>query len=222
MELKEFQKMNKFKIIFYPILSITILLLSSLSCTNKINSDTVVLLKQYNGLPKAELDTAKLCIEKFYGLNVQVDLNKEIYKDAYVTIKSPRYRADKIINFQKAELNDSIDFVLGLTNKDISTTKRDKDGNIKKPVYKYEDWGIMGLAYCPGNSGIVSTFRIKSPNRKIYFTRFKKILVHEFGHNLGLPHCEDKKCVMTDAVESVKTIDNANLALCEKCKSKLE
>lgn len=79
----------------------------------------------------------------------------------------------------------------------------------------------MGFAYCPGNSCIVSTFRIQHSNPKIHFTRFKKVAVHEFGHNLGLPHCPDKACVMTDAVESVKTIDNAKLALCEKCKSKL-
>jgi archaemetzincin len=79
----------------------------------------------------------------------------------------------------------------------------------------------MGLAYCPGKSCIVSTFRINHPNQKIHFTRLKKVAVHEFGHNLGLPHCPDKTCVMTDAVESVSTIDNAKLALCEACKSKL-
>ncbi|MCO6173584.1 matrixin family metalloprotease [Flavobacterium sp. NRK F10] len=209
------------KEIYFLGLICSVMLLLFLGCTNKIDSNTVVLLKQYKGLPKAELDTAKLCLEKFYGVNVHINENQELYKEAFVLIKSPRYRADSIIRFQKKDLKDSIQYVLGLTNKDISTTKRDKDGNIKKPVYKYEDWGIMGLAYCPGNSCIISTFRIQSPNERIYFNRFKKIIVHEFGHNLGLPHCNDKKCVMTDAVESIKTIDNADLALCEKCKREL-
>ncbi|WP_408611253.1 matrixin family metalloprotease [Flavobacterium odoriferum] len=68
---------------------------------------------------------------------------------------------------------------------------------------------------------MVSTFRIQHPNSKTHFTRFKKVAVHEFGHNLGLPHCPDKTCVMTDAVESVKTIDNAKLKLCGKCKAQL-
>ncbi len=136
-------------------------------------------------------------------------------------MKSPRYRADKMINLQKKNKVDSLDFVLGLTTKDISVTKKDKWGKIKTPNYKYADWGIMGLAYCPGNSCIVSTFRIQHPNSKTHFTRFKKVAVHEFGHNLGLPHCPDKTCVMTYAVESVKTIDNAKLALCGKCKAQL-
>jgi len=126
-----------------------------------------------------------------------------------------------MINFQKKNKSDSLDFVLGLTSKDISVTKKDKWGKIKTPTYKYADWGIMGLAYCPGTSCIVSTFRIQHSNPKTHFTRFKKVAVHEFGHNLGLPHCPDKTCVMTDAVESVKTIDNAKLALCNDCKNLL-
>jgi len=80
----------------------------------------------------------------------------------------------------------------------------------------------MGLAYCPGNSCIVSTFRIKHPDKEKHFSRLKKVALHEFGHNLGLPHCPDKACVMTDAVESVATIDNAQLALCKGCASKLK
>lgn len=77
------------------------------------------------------------------------------------------------------------------------------------------------ITYCPGKTCIVSTFRIQHPNSKTHFMRLKKVAIHEFGHNLGLPHCPDKTCVMTDAVESVKTIDNAKLALCNNCKLKL-
>lgn len=144
-----------------------------------------------------------------------------MYPNAYINVKSPRYRADSIIKFQQKDINGKIDYVLGLTSKDISVTKKDDSGNIKKPEYKYQDWGIMGLAYCPGESCIVSTFRIKHKNKTVYFERLKKVAVHEFGHNLGLPHCPNKKCVMTDAVESVKTIDNAELKLCNDCEGKI-
>jgi archaemetzincin len=44
------------------------------------------------------------------------------------------------------------------------------------------------------------------------------VAVHEFGHNLGLPHCPNKKCVMTSAAEKLTTIDNEKLALCMTCK----
>ena len=190
-----------------------------ISCNNSIDSNTIVQIKQYNGFPKQELDTVVNTIESFYGVEINVLKQQELYSSAFINVKSPRYRADSIIKFQKREINNSIDFVLGLTHKDISTTKTDKFGKTKEPKYKYQDWGIMGLAYCPGNSCIISTFRIKTKDKKQYFSRLKKVSVHEFGHNLGLKHCQDKKCVMTDAVESVKTIDNAELQLCEKCNS---
>src|SRR5690606_36710283 len=116
--------------------------------------------------------------------------------------KSPRYRADKIIAEQRAKKPDSIDYVLGYTSKDISTSKKE-NGQIKLPKHKYEDWGVMGLAYVVGNSCVVSSFRLKHKDSKKYFSRIKKVTVHELGHNLGLPHCANTKCVMTDAVESV-------------------
>ena len=52
--------------------------------------------------------------------------------------------------------------------------------------------------------------------------RFKKICIHELGHNLGLHHCENyDKCVMRDAAETIKTIDHVDLMLCDKCKNKI-
>ena len=201
-----------------------VLLLVSLilfSCQSNVTKQLTVGIQPYGIFPEDKTDTIAKTIADFYQIKTVVLPAKELYKEAFTEVKSPRYRADKMINLQKKNKVDSLDFVLGLTTKDISVTKKDKLGKIKTPTYKYADWGIMGLAYCPGNSCIVSTFRIQHSNPKIHFTRFKKVAVHEFGHNLGLPHCPDKTCVMTDAVESVKTIDNAKLKLCGKCKAQL-
>jgi archaemetzincin len=146
----------------------------------------------------------------------------ELPKQAFVTIKSPRYRADSIITIQNRTINDSLDFVLGLTHKDISITKHDIKGNIKEPKWKYNDFGVMGLAYCPGKSSIVSSFRLKHKDKYLEFSRLKKVVIHEFGHNLGLPHCPNKHCVMTSAAEKISTIDNEKMELCEKCKRQLK
>ncbi|WP_320814751.1 matrixin family metalloprotease [Flavobacterium sp.] len=190
------------------------------SCQKKVSRDTKVAIQPYTGFSKVKTDSLAKLVEDFYNVSVEVLEVKQINKSAFINTKSPRYRADSIIKFQRRDL-EKYDFILGLTNKDISTTKRDKNGAVKEPKYKYQDWGIMGLAYCPGNSCIISSFRLKHKDEAKYFNRLKKVTVHEFGHNLGLPHCPDKKCVMTDAVESIKTIDNAELNLCSKCKSKL-
>ena len=191
------------------------------SCQSNETQKLTVGIQPYGIFPEDKTDTIAKTIAEFYQIKTVILPAKELYKEAFTEVKSPRYRADKMINLQKKNKVDSLDFVLGLATKDISVTKKDKWGKIKTPTYKYADWGIMGLAYCPGNSCIISTFRIQHANPKTHFTRFKKVAVHEFGHNLGLPHCPNKTCVMTDAVESVKTIDNAKLALCNDCKNQL-
>ena len=58
---------------------------------------------------------------------------------------------------------------------------------MKKPKSKYEDWGIFGLGYRPGNAAMVSTFRLRKPGLTI--ERLQKVVTHEIGHNLGLKHC---------------------------------
>lgn len=189
-------------------------------CVKQTDSETKVGILPYENFPKSKTDTIAKIIHEFYGVETIVLPNKSHHVSTFTKVKSPRYRADKIIALQKKQLSDTLDYIIGLTNKDISTSKK-KNGKIKEPTYKYEDWGIMGLAYCPGKSCVVSTFRIQHKNEAVHFMRLKKVTVHEFGHNLGLPHCSNKNCVMTDAVESVATIDNAKLQLCKGCSNLL-
>ena len=195
------------------------------SCSNKVSeeikSKTVGILP-YKGISKAAIDTISKAVKDFYQINTIILAEKELPQSAFINIKSPRYRADSIISFQNRNNTKKVDFILGLTHKDVSITKRDADGTIKKPTWKYNDFGIMGLAYRPGNSAIVSVFRLKHKNKSLELERFKKVAIHEFGHNLGLPHCPNKECVMTSAAEKVATIDNEKLSLCEACKNKLQ
>lgn len=181
----------------------------------------VVGIVPYKGMAPDKVDTISKVISNFYDVKIVVLPERKLYKEAYTAVKSPRYRADSIIRIQKRADLDTLDYVLGLTNSDISITKYDTNENIRKPESRYRDFGIMGLAYCPGNSSVVSTYRIQHKDTEITLSRFKKVVIHEFGHNLGLPHCEDKHCVMTDAVEKIATVDNAKMKLCKKCKGKL-
>ena len=197
------------------------LLFVFIACQNKSRNEIVVGIQSYKGFPKTKTDTLAKVISEFYQVKTVILPEIELPKSAFIQLKSARYRADSIIKIQNSVKPDTVTFILGLTQSDISTTKKDKEGNIKTPKYKYEDWGIMGLAYCPGKSCIVSSFRLQHKNPIIYLDRLKKVTVHEFGHNLGLPHCPNKKCVMTDAVENIATIDNAELTLCKACKNKI-
>jgi archaemetzincin len=207
------------KILFLVAFSVLISCNSSDTKT-EINSKTVGL-QPYKGISKSEIDTIANALQNFYHIKTKLLAQKDLPKTAFINIKSPRYRADSIIAIQKRTKVSSLDFILGLTTKDISITKKDSYGSIKKPEWKYNDFGIMGLAYRPGNSAIVSSFRLKNKDKKVQLSRFKKVVIHEFGHNLGLPHCPNSYCVMTSANEKISTIDNEKMMLCEACLKKL-
>lgn len=193
-----------------------------ISCNEKqVDKRTVVAIQPYEGITAEKSALVKSAIEDYYGVTVKLLDEIEMPSTSFTRIKSARYRADSIIIIQQRNVPEGVNYVLGLTTKDISVTKRDKDGEIRKPEWKYNDFGVMGLAYCPGKSCIVSDFRLKHKDKAVQFGRFKKVAIHELGHNLGLPHCPDKKCVMTDAVEKISTIDNARPELCSKCKARL-
>lgn len=179
-------------------------------------------IQPFDTFSQALTDTIAHTIASFYHVKTIILTQKEIPATAFVNIKTPRYKADKIIKMQAQNKPDSLDYVFSLTDSDISTDKKDDFGFTKKPESKYADWGIMGLAYRPGNSCIVSTFRLKNTNTRNFIERLKKVSVHEFGHNLGLSHCKSQACVMRDAAETITTVDGVKLALCSKCKEKIQ
>lgn len=196
-----------------------------LSCSEttpkKVSKNKILGIIPYSGISKQEATILAKTIGDFYGIQTKLLPKEELPSVAFVSIKSPRYRADSIIKVQNRNFTDSLDFIMGLTTKDISITKHEKDGSIKKPEWRYNDFGVMGLAYCPGKSSIISTYRLKNKDKKLQLERFKKVAIHEFGHNLGLPHCSNKNCVMTSAAEKITTIDNEKMELCRKCKKQI-
>lgn len=158
----------------------------------------------------SQIEFVKSTLENNFKIDTIIIINQQLPEETYYKPRN-RYRADKLIKYLKE--NFETDKTIGITNKDISTT-----------VDQHEDWGIMGLAYCPGKSCVVSTFRTfrgakSEEHRK---DRLKKVTMHEFGHTLGLPHCKNSKtCLMRDANGKVSTIDEVN-DYCEKCKSNIK
>lgn len=84
-----------------------LLILSFFSCHK---SEKVVGIQPYENIPQTEIDTLQKTLNYVYGYKVVV-LPRTYHNPAtFVNIKSPRYRADKIIAEQKAQKPDSIDF----------------------------------------------------------------------------------------------------------------
>lgn len=198
------------------------LLLSLLLISCKHETKTLVAIQPFNNFPTYISDSIASAVRLIYNFETIQLEKRSLPKDAFINIKSPRYRADSLLKFLKRNKSDSINYILGLTTKDISTTKRNKDGSIKEPLYKYSDWGVFGLGYKPGVSSIVSTFRYKTKKQTLFIERLQKICTHELGHNLGLPHCKSGlECIMQDAAETIKTVDNVKMQLCSTCKKQL-
>lgn len=184
-------------------------------------AELTVALLPYKGFGAKECRVVKDAVLQCYGARVTVLPTKPLPQAAFIKVKSPRYRADSLLQIQQRAMPKGADYVIGLTHRDISFTKTDASGAVKSPAWKYGDFGIMGLGKCPGPVCVVSDFRLRHKNSSVQNQRLAKVAIHELGHNLGLPHCPDKKCVMTDAVERISTIDNARAGLCSKCKKKI-
>lgn len=166
-------------------------------------------------------DTVEVCISKTFGIKTYVLSNQEIPNETFVNSKVPRFRAEKILRILNEEKPDSLTNVIGLIEKDISITKRGSTGKIKEPISTYEDWGVFGLSFINGSSSIVSTCRLGASTKSLMIERLKKVAIHEIGHSLGLEHCNSINCVMRDAAETIRTIDNVSMLLCRNCIRKL-
>lgn len=177
--------------------------------------------------PFGEINTEKIEIIReglnlIYNKPIVVLPTIKLPTHSFVHLKSARYRADSLIKYLKNIKPDSISYIIGITHEDISTTKREATGKIKKPESKYLDWGVFGLGYRPGPSCIVSSYRLHSSKKDLTNQRLQKVTAHEIGHNLGLKHCKSgENCLMKDAVESIKTVDNEEFKLCEFCRNNI-
>jgi archaemetzincin len=88
------------------------------------------------------------------------------------------------------------------------------------PILTY----IFGQAFLSGRTGIASLYRLSneryglSSDNKLASERFRKEIIHELGHTLGLIHCHAPNCVMRSSTY-VEDIDLKSASLCIKCRS---
>jgi archaemetzincin len=123
-----------------------------------------------------------------------------------------RYRAERLLDALRARLAPPATRILGVTEADISSTAHG--------VY---DWGVLGLGDLAGEACVISTFRCRRGARDAAQVeqRMVSTCVHEVGHTLGLLHCPDRACVMTDARGSVRTVDQTSGRMCNRCRARI-
>jgi len=174
---------------------------SKLVVKKRVNKKIVMILPLGDVKPEY-LKLVKNSVESFYGFECVIKPKVNLTNDLLSKSKT-RYNADKIL--QKFNSNDNL---LIITEKDIATKK----GN-------YEEWGILGLGQRPGNTCVISTFRMKkNVSVEVLYDRLEKVSLHEIGHNLGLDHCDYHiECLMNDARGTIRQVDREKKWLCQKC-----
>jgi archaemetzincin len=184
---------------------------------------TKVGIQPFGKIDQEEVDSVKTAINRMFDFEVAVMDRIDLPQTAYTEIRYPRYRADSLVEWISNHVPDSLDLVIGLTKKDISTTKYQKGTKkIKEPEWQYRDFGIFGLGRVGGNACVVSSNRLhKNASKDLFYKRLTRISCHEVGHVLGLRHCPEQNCLMNDANETIKTIDNSTGELCAKCWKKI-
>lgn len=174
---------------------------SKLVVKKRVNKKIVMILPLGDVKPEY-LKLVKNSVESFYGFECVIKPKVNLTNDLLSKSKT-RYNADKILNKFKTKEN-----LLIITEKDIATKK----GN-------YEEWGILGLGQRPGNTCVISTFRMKkNVSVEVLYDRLEKVSLHEIGHNLGLGHCDYHiECLMNDARGTIRQVDREKKWLCQKC-----
>ncbi len=164
----------------------------------RVRSVDTIVIQPFCGMPTSEVTFLYNTLQKSYD---QVKLNAEIPlpASAYYAPRN-RYKADSLIAFlARRSVGNTI--IVGLAYQDISTSK----GNIT-------DWGVMGLGYQPGRASVVSLHRL---HRNNLTSQLYKVVIHELGHNFGIPHCTSTACYMRDA-EGQNHFDEEN-HFCPAC-----
>lgn len=169
----------------------------------------VICIQPLGKMGRDDIDYLSEELPRWYHAKVLLSPYEPLPSSAWYPQRS-RYSADSLLVFLKGKNKDINTFVLGVTDKDISTGKGANPS-----------WGIMGLGFQPGNACVVSLYRLRKNSRggPGLKERLLKVVLHELGHNFGLPHCTDQHCIMADAEGRDKL--NEEKDLCRKCRAYL-
>jgi archaemetzincin len=170
----------------------------------------VIAIQPLGPVSAERLAMVKKGLETAYGVEAEILETKPLPKEAWYEPRS-RYRAEKLLTFLEDKTPEKYQIVIGLTAKDISTTKEE-----------HEDWGIFGLGELDGRVCVVSTFRLgaRGADEAKLRDRLRNVAVHEVGHVMALEHCPINGCVMQDAESSIETVDRESGEFCDECKVK--
>jgi archaemetzincin len=162
-------------------------------------------------ISNGDIELSSKELNKFYSFNVVI-LNRIDVPNSTKVNGMKKYNANKILEYLNSKYSKYNGKVLALTDVDICTD-RELNGKL------YHNWGIFGLGSMNGKPCVVSVKRLG----KNHSDDMVKVVIHEIGHTLGIPHCETNiKCLMNDAKGKGSQVKNELLWICNDCRKKIK
>lgn len=170
-----------------------------------------------------------ICLQPFNSINKNL-LEKigtklqEIFKHPYKILKTKELPINAF--FRRRRQWHSTTILELAINKDIPKDCERILGIVDVDLYVENLNFIFGEADIKNKSAIISIFRLSPQyymlpkDDKLFHQRVIKEAIHELGHTYGLPHCENKNCIMFFS-NTLEDTDRKGPDFCSKCKEKL-
>jgi archaemetzincin len=182
---------------------------------NNYNQNKIIALQPFGDFNVQQLEFIRKEIGTLFHTSVLI-LKPVDIPVRFRAVGKEQYSADSLIMFLLKFTNNTIVDVVGVTHEDIYTIHEYQTHKKNLPPVLYEPGDIFGYGYVSGNSCIVSDYRLKTNDEELSDKRLSKVIIHEIGHNLGLPHCSNDTCIMFEG--DIRTLDKCNGNYCNQCR----
>lgn len=154
------------------------------------------------------MESLEKSIQRTYGYPIK-KISRDISLEKAFDIQRSQYNSSQILlQIINNPPKDAVK-ILGIVNTDLFI-----------PILTF----VFGEAQLRGSGSLVSLHRLNNKfyglpeNGALLTERLIKESIHELGHNFGLVHCHDPKCVMRSSTY-VEDIDSKSHDLCQRCRN---
>ena len=179
----------------------------------------MIIIQPIGNVEEKILELLKKFISNIFNTKCIVsNQNLKVPENAYNPLRN-QYHSTKLLLFLKnrMEFKRSRRESPPFQGEDVTRVLGVTDVDLYAPHLNF----VFGEAESPGKFAIISTYRLRHLNKRIFIERVLKEAIHELGHTFGLAHCGNPSCVMYFS-NSITDTDKKSYMFCNMCLKKLK